>query len=251
MGEAVDCGVNYFDVAPSYGNAEQRLGPALEPYRDQVFLACKTTQRSRAGAAAELRQSLRQMRTDRFDLYQLHAMTTQEDFDQATGPGGALEAFVEAREQGLVRHLGFSAHSAETALKLLDHYPFASVLFPVNWVNYFQAGFGPQVVEKARAKGAARLALKAMAWGKYPEGADKRYAKCWYDPIDEPALAELALRFALSQPITAALPPGEAVLFRQALDMAQRYTPVSEEEIAALRAQSADRLPLFELETAA
>ncbi|NKB70533.1 MAG: aldo/keto reductase [Candidatus Latescibacteria bacterium] len=251
VGEAVDGGVNYFDVAPSYGNAEERLGPALEPYRDQVFLACKTTQRSKEGAAAELRQSLRQMRTGHFDLYQLHAMTTAEDFAQATGPNGALEAFVEAQQQGLVRHLGFSAHSAETALKLLDHYPFASVLFPVNWVTYFQAGFGPQIMEKAEQTGAARLALKAMAWGKYPEGADKRYAKCWYDPIDEPALAELALRFSLSQPITAALPPGEATFFRQALSMAQRFTPITEEEIAHLQAQSASRLPLFELESAA
>ena len=96
VGRAVERGVNYFDVAPSYGNAEERLGPALEPYRNEVFLACKTTQRTRAGAAAELRQSLKIMRTDHFDLYQLHAMTTDEDFAAATAPDGALAAFVEA-----------------------------------------------------------------------------------------------------------------------------------------------------------
>ena len=107
VGRAVERGVNYFDVAPSYGNAEERLGPALEPYRRDVFLACKTTERTRAGAAAELRQSLKTLRTDHFDLYQLHAMTTAEDFAAATGPDGALAAFVEAREQGLVRYIVF------------------------------------------------------------------------------------------------------------------------------------------------
>src|SRR4051812_37779422 len=93
VAEAVDRGVNYVDVAPSYGNAEQRLGPALEPHRDGVFLACKTGKRTKEEAAAELRESLGRMRTDHFDLYQLHAMTTREDLETATGPGGALEAF--------------------------------------------------------------------------------------------------------------------------------------------------------------
>jgi aryl-alcohol dehydrogenase-like predicted oxidoreductase len=118
VAEAVDRGVNYFDVAPSYGNAEERLGPALEPYRDRVFLACKTQKRTRDEAAQELRESLQRMRTDHFDLYQLHAMTTREDLETATGPGGALEAFVAAREQGLIRHIGFSAHNVDVALAL-------------------------------------------------------------------------------------------------------------------------------------
>ena len=246
-GRAVERGVNYFDVAPSYGNAEERLGPALEPYRSEVFLACKTTQRTRDGATAELRQSLKTMRTDHFDLYQLHAMTTDEDFAAATAPDGALEAFVEARAQGLIRYIGFSAHSAEIALQLLDYFPFDSVLFPVNWVNYFQADFGPQVVAKAQERGTACLALKAMARSLLPQGAPKRYAKCWYDPIDEPELAELALRFALSQPITAALPPGEASLFEMALDMADRLAPLTEAEVEGLRIRAEGNTPLFEL----
>lgn len=244
---AVERGVNYFDVAPTYGNAEERLGPALEPYRRDVFLACKTTERTRTGAAAELRQSLKTLRTDHFDLYQLHAMTTAEDFAAATAPDGALAAFVEARDQGLVRYIGFSAHSAEIALQLLDYFPFDSVLFPVNWVNYFQADFGPQVVAKAQECGVACLALKAMARSRLPQGATKRYAKCWYDPIDDPALAELALRFALSQPITAALPPGEAPLFAMALDMADRLAPLTAAEVEGLRGRAEGNKPLFEL----
>src|SRR5919199_1767824 len=214
VAEAVDRGVNYFDVAPSYGNAEERLGPALEPYRDGVFLACKTQKRTREEAAAELRDSLRRLRTDHFDLYQLHAMTTREDLETATGPGGALEAFVQAREQGLIRHIGFSAHNVEVALELMDRFPFASVLFPINWTEYFNAGFGPQVVERAVQKGVGRLALKAMARQKWPEWADRQaWPKCWYEPCADPVEASLALRFTLSQPITAAIPPGEPALF--------------------------------------
>lgn len=248
VAEAVDRGVNYFDVAPSYGNAEERLGPALEPYRDAVFLACKTQKRTRGEAAAELRDSLRRLRTDHFDLYQLHAMTTREDLETATGPGGALEAFVQAREQGLIRHIGFSAHNVEVALELMDRFPFASVLFPINWTEYLNAGFGPQVVEKAVQKGLGRLCLKAMARQKWPEGADKQaWPKCWYEPCTDPAEAALALRFTLSQPVTAAIPPGEPRLFRIALDTAEAFQPLSDEERDELRRRAAGLQPFFEL----
>jgi aryl-alcohol dehydrogenase-like predicted oxidoreductase len=250
VAEAVDRGVNYFDVAPSYGNAEERLGPALEPHRDRVFLACKTQKRTRDEAAAELRDSLRRMRTDHFDLYQLHAMTTLEDLETATGAGGALEAFLAARDQGLIRHIGFSAHSVEIALELMDRFPFASVLFPLNWMEYVNAGFGPQVVERAAQKGVGRLALKAMARQKWPDaesGARKAWPKCWYEPCSDPREAELALRFTLSQPITAAIPPGEHALFRRALEVGERFQPVTDEEREDLRQRAKGLQPFFEL----
>jgi aryl-alcohol dehydrogenase-like predicted oxidoreductase len=248
VAEAVDRGVNYFDVAPSYGNAEERLGPALEPHRDGVFLACKTGKRKKGEAAAELRDSLRRMRTDHFDLYQLHAMTTRDDLETAMGPGGALEAFVEARDAGLVRHLGFSAHNVEVALELMERFPFASVLFPLNWTEYFNAGFGPQVVEKAVEKGVGRLALKAMARQKWPEGAEKgAWPKCWYEPCTDPAEAALALRFTLSQPITAAITPGEPFHFRLALDTVERFEPLSDEERNDLQRRAKGLTPFFEL----
>jgi aryl-alcohol dehydrogenase-like predicted oxidoreductase len=248
VAEAVDRGINYFDVAPSYGNAEERLGPALEPYRDRVFLACKTGKRTRDEAAAELRESLQRLRTDHFDLYQLHALTTREELEQVFAPGGAMEAFVAARDQGLVRYLGFSAHSVETALEALERFPFDSILFPINWVNYFQADFGPQVVARAQEKGAARLALKAMARTLWPEGTTERpFAKCWYEPITDPEEAALAVRFTLSQPITAAIPPGEEKLFRMALDIADRFQPITEAELAELRRRAQGLKPIFRL----
>jgi predicted aldo/keto reductase-like oxidoreductase len=247
VANAIDRGVNYFDVAPTYGNAQEMLGPALAPYRDDVFLACKTTERTADGARAELQASLKWMQTDRFDLYQMHALNTDEDFATATGPGGALEVFLEAKEKGQVRYLGFSSHSAETALRLIEAVGFDSVLFPINWSTWLGAGFGPQVVAAAEAKGMARLALKGMAYGKLEEGAERKWSKCWYQPIEDPALAELALRFTLSQAVTAALPPGEPDFYPMALDIADRYTAVSEEEIAELQRLTAQSTPIFEL----
>ncbi len=241
---AIHQGINYFDVAPGYGTAEECLGPALEPYRKDVFLACKTGQRSRAGVREELDRSLKRLRTDHFDLYQLHAMKSWEDFDEATGPNGALETFVEAREKGQVRYLGFSAHSDEVALALMCAFDFDSVLFPLNWVNYLECDFGPSVVEKAASKGMGRLALKALARGRIPKGGDRPYDRCWYEPVDDPELAKLALRFTLSQPITAAIPPGDPGLFKMAVELAQDFSPIEESEISFLKDRAANVTPL-------
>ena len=240
VAEAIDRGVNYFDVAPSYGNAEERLGPALAPYRGRAFLACKTGKRTKEEAAQELRQSLARMRTDHFDLYQLHALTSMEEMERALGPGGALEAFLEARDAGLIRHIGFSAHSVETALAAMDRFDFDSVLFPTNFVLYYQANFGPQVIERAQQQGVGRLALKA-------EGQPRTFSKTWYQPVADPEEAALALRFTLSQPITAAIPPGEAALFRIALDVAAQFRPLTPEETAELRRRASELQPIFRL----
>jgi aryl-alcohol dehydrogenase-like predicted oxidoreductase len=244
---AIDQGINYFDVAPSYGNAQEMLGPALAPYRDDVFLACKTKYRDGKLAREDLENSLRLLQTDGFDLYQMHSMTTQDDFEQATAPGGAIEMISKARDEGLVRYIGFSAHSAEIAIKLMSQFHFDSVLFPVNWVNYFESDFGPQIMEKAQSEGTARLALKGMASHQLDDRSDRVREKCWYYPLEERELASLALRFALSQPITAAIPPGDPELFRMAVEIGQDFRPITEEETALLRQTAKGRAPLFEL----
>ena len=164
-----------FDVAPSYGNAEEMLGPALEPYRKDVFLACKTTERKKEGARKELEQSLKNLQTDHFDLYQLHAVTTLEDVDTILGKGGAMETFLEARDEGKVRFLGFSAHSVEAAMALMDRFDFDTILFPFNFATWYAGNFGPQVMEKAKEKGMGILALKAMAWRPWEEGEEKNH----------------------------------------------------------------------------
>lgn len=245
---AFDQGINYFDVAPTYGNAEDRLGPALEGIRNQVFLACKTTERSHEGAAKELRRSLKRLKTNHFDLYQLHAMTTQEDLEEVIKPKGALEAFIEARDQGLIRYIGFSAHSSEIAEQLMDKFDFDSVLFPINWVNYFQENFGPNVVQKAEGKGVGRLALKAMARSKWAKEADRsKFPKCWYTPVKDEYEAQLALRFTLSQPITAAIPPGELQFFDWATKIASDFKPLTDLEVQELKNLSKDLEAIFQL----
>ena len=119
VARAIDAGVNYFDVAPTYGDAEDRLGPALAPYRKDVFLACKTDQRGAKGAREKLEDSLRKLKTDHFDVYQLHALTTDEDLDRAFGPDGAMEVVLKAKRDGIIRNIGFSAHSEDVALRAL------------------------------------------------------------------------------------------------------------------------------------
>jgi len=244
---AIDQGINYFDVAPGYGNAQNMLGPALEPYRKDVFLACKTNKRDAPTAQAELEESLRLLRTDHFDLYQLHAMTTEEDLETATGPNGALEVLVRAKEHGLVRHLGFSAHSAEVAIELMSRYDFDSILFPVNFTTWFESGFGPQIMEAATSKGMSKLALKGAAHHALREGEAKHREKCWYALIEDRELMKLALRWTLSQPISAAVPPGDPELWQMAVEVAQDFSPVTADEEAILRNEANGRKPLFEL----
>ena len=251
VAEAVDRGINYFDVAPSYGDAEQRLGRALEPYRKNSFLACKTRERGRAGAQKELEQSLRHLRTDHFDLYQLHAITTMKDVEEAFGPNGAMEVFVKAREKGQVRFLGFSAHSVQAAMAAMDRFDFDTILFPFSWVSMLQADFGPQVMKRAKEKGMGLLALKAMAKAPWPEGTDRektRFPKCWYQPCSDPEEASLALRFTLSQPVTAAIPPGDGRLFQMAVDIAGRFTPLTEAENSQIQSNASRLKPIFPLQ---
>jgi aryl-alcohol dehydrogenase-like predicted oxidoreductase len=250
VAESYDLGINYFDVAPSYGNAEERLGPALEPYRKKVFLACKTQKRDKAGAEEELHASLKRLRTDHFDLYQLHALTTMEDLDRALAPGGAMETFLAARKAGKVRFLGFSAHSVETALAAIERFDFDTILFPFNYVMFSQATFGPQVMERARQKGMGLLALKAMAKTHWPETMkqeERPFPKCWYEPAALEEEAALALRWTLSLPVTAAVPPGDEKYYRLALEVAGRFSPLKPEEEKTLLARAQGVAPLFRL----
>jgi predicted aldo/keto reductase-like oxidoreductase len=249
VAEAFDRGINYFDVAPEYGNAQQKMGPALEPFRKRSFLACKTLLRDKDGAATELEDSLRKLRTDHVDLYQFHAVTTTEDVAAIFGPKGAMETFQAARKAGKLRFIGFSAHSVENALAMLNHYDFDTILFPINFVLFSQANFGPQVLAKAHEKGMGILALKSMAKSTWPD-VQKRihpYPKCWYQPADLPEEAALGLRWTLSHPITAAVPPGDEQYFRLAMDVAQNFKPLKPEEEKSLLARAQGVEPIFHL----
>lgn len=248
VAESIERGVNYFDVAPTYGDAELKLGPALKPYRENVFLAGKTTERTREGAASELKRTLERLQTDHLDLYQLHGIKdVAKDVDASFAQGGAMEVFLEAKKSGQVRHIGFSAHSIEAAAAAMERYDFDSILFPVNFVAFYKGNFGPSVVQMARSKGVTILALKTLARQRWPKDDPdrKKYGKCWYQPLTDRREAELALRFTLSQPVAAAIPPGEESLFRMALDIAADFQPITKRETDELKTLAATLDPIF------
>jgi aryl-alcohol dehydrogenase-like predicted oxidoreductase len=249
VAEAVDRGINYFDVAPSYGNAQERLGPALAPYRKNCFLACKTEGRTKDDSRKQLEESLRLLKTDHVDLYQFHALTKMSDLDKVLGPGGAMETMEAAKKEGKIRYIGFSVHSQETAVAAMDRYPFDTVLFPVNFVLFSQAKFGPQILKKAQEKNMGILALKGMAKTTWPASEKKNHPepKCWYQPAAYPNEAAMGLRWTLGHPITAALPPGDEKYFRLAMDVAQNYKPLEPHEETALLSGAVGADPIFRL----
>jgi aryl-alcohol dehydrogenase-like predicted oxidoreductase len=249
VAEAVDRGINYFDIAPSYGNAQERLGPALAPYRKNCFLACKTEGRMKDDSRKQLEESLRMLKTDHFDLYQFHALTKMTELDKVLGPGGAMETFEAAKKEGKIRYIGFSVHSAETAVAALERYPFDTILFPLNFVLYTQAEFGPQIMQKAQEKKVGILALKSMAKTVWPANEKQNHPepKCWYKPAGFPDEASMGLRWTLGHPITAAIPPGDERFFRLAMDVAQNYKPLEPHQEQALLAGAHGVEPIFHL----
>ena len=200
--------------------------------------------RTKAEARKELEQSLKNLRTDHFDLYQHHAVTTLEEVDTILGPGGSMETFIEARHEGKIRFIGFSAHSVEAAMALMDRFDFDTILFPFNYATWNAGNFGPQVMAKAKEKNMGILALKAMAKGPWQEGADRTgYPKCWYEPLMSPEDITMGLRFTLSHPVTAAIPPGEEKLFRQALSVSGNLKPLNKSEIQAIKEKALKGVP--------
>ena len=222
VAEAVSGGINYFDVAPSYGNSEEILGPALKPYRSKVYLACKTGAKTKKEAEKELENSLKLLKTDYFDVYQLHAVGP-EDVDTVLGPGGALEFLAELKRKGIARNIGITTHFDKVAIKLMKAADFDTLLFPVNWACWFKNGLGIAALEEAAKKNMGRLALKGLAY-RAKEKTDDGYPKCWYRPIfDDPRLAELALRFTLAQNVHSAVSPGDIRMLRLGLSIIEKY----------------------------
>jgi predicted aldo/keto reductase-like oxidoreductase len=250
VSEAVAREINYFDVAPTYGNAQERLGPALKPYRDKCFLACKTAKRDAKGAQEELEESFRLLQTDYFDLYQLHAITTLEDVEQAFAKGGAMETFLKAKEEGKVRYLGFSAHSEVAAHAAMDRYDFDSILFPLSFPIWIKEDFGPSVHKRASEARRGILAIKAMAHQKWPESMkqeERPWKKAWYEPFDEIDKVSLGLRFTFNLPAHAMITPGDWALFNMAVELAQSgaLTPLNEDEKEMVRAIAMGSDPIF------
>jgi predicted aldo/keto reductase-like oxidoreductase len=242
-------GINHIDVAPSYADAELRLGPWLEKYRERFFLGCKTQLRGKEEAREELHGSLERLRVDRFDLFQLHAVATMEDLEACFAPGGSLEAIVQARDAGLTDYLGITSHGLEAPkvlIEALNRFDFDSLLFTLNFQMWADEDYRRDVsklLQIADERDIGTMVIKTWAQG--PWGDQKPRYHTWYEPFDDSQMIEQALRFNLSQPIAGVISAGDARLLPMILDAAARFQPMDDAEQAALLATAGDYEPLF------
>lgn len=245
----LDHGVNHFDVAASYGDAELRLGPWMERIRGDVFLATKTGERTKEAAATEIRRSLERLRTDHVDLIQLHNLVDEDEWQTAIGPGGALEAAIEARDEGLVRFIGVTGHGLEVAgrhLQSLERFPFDSVLFPYSWIMMRNESYAADVealFEVCEQRGVAIQTIKAITrrpWGPRPQDR-----ATWYQPLEHPTAIDLSVHWVLGRPGVYLNTVGDVDVLPTVLASVERFERrPSEEEMEAL-AREKEMEPLF------
>ncbi len=248
--EALARGINHFDVAPSYGDAELLLGPSVARHRGRMFLACKTRERKRWKARAELDQSLRRLRTDHLDLYQCHAIGSATDVLQILGPRGALEAFAEAKEQGLVRFLGLTGHHCGALEDALRRFPFDSVMFPLNplqaALEHPAADYRP-LLRTARELGVAPIGIKAIAWRPWPNGEERSH-HTWYQPLTGSDDIRRAVHWSLSHDIATTVLPSDTRLWPEILAAAASFSGLTEDEAKLCIASAPHASPLFEVQ---
>lgn len=246
---SIDVGVDYFDVAPAYGKdgeCEIKTGEGLKGIaRDKYFLACKTQKDDAKEGRLELERSLKRLNTDHFDLYQLHCLQREDEVKQALGPGGVLEMILKAKEEGKVKHIGFSAHTTEAALAALDGFEFDSCMFPINFVEWYKTGFGREVMERAAAKGTAMISIKPVSRGLWPKDVKKTY-DWWYRPLEDPKEYQLAMDWVLSLPgMVTTLPTSYFDVFERTVVAARKHRPIQDVETAQLQELAANCVPIF------
>ncbi len=245
----LEYGINHIDVAHSYGDAELRIGPWMKEHRDDFFLATKTEQRTRDGAWRELEQSLERMRVDTIDMWQMHLLIKPEEWETAMGPGGALEAFIEARDQGIVRYLGVTGHEVvvpKMHLRSLERFDFDAVLLPYNYPmmqNPDYAAAFEQLVGVCEERDVAVQTIKSLARRRWGE-REREYAT-WYQPLEEQEAIDKAVHWVLGDPRVFLNTTGDIHILPKILDAATRFeSRPSDEEMEALAAEK-DMAPLF------
>jgi aryl-alcohol dehydrogenase-like predicted oxidoreductase len=229
---AMKHGVNVIDVAPTYGKAEERLRPWVKKYRNRFFIAEKTAKRTRKEAWEELNGSLKNIGADHFDLYQFHHVGTVEELNQIFGKNGAMEAFKEAKETGLIRHIGITGHAdVRIHVKALEMFEFDTVLLPVNLASMVSVGpvndYRP-LLKMAKERDVGVIAIKSMLRRRWL--GEKKHGT-WYEPVDDPEEVEMAFNFALSQDgVTTYSLPCDVELWPRVLEAAERYRRLSGQE---------------------
>jgi aryl-alcohol dehydrogenase-like predicted oxidoreductase len=246
----LEYGVNHIDTAPIYGNAETRIGPWMEKHRGDFFIATKTNRRTYQGAWGDLRRSLDRLRVDYVDLWQMHGLTNPAGWEKAMGPGGALEAFLEAREKGLVGFLGVTGHGLKAPamhLRSLERFDFDSVLAPYNHPLLQKpryAGDFEALLALCRERTVAVQTIKSIARRPW-EDRPRTYNTYFYEPLDTQAAIDRAVHWSLGCPDTSLITAGDMQLLPKVLDAATRFEErPSDAEMAAQAAEFAMR-PIF------
>jgi aryl-alcohol dehydrogenase-like predicted oxidoreductase len=221
-------GVNHIDVASTYGKAEQRIGPWMEEHRSHFFLATKTRRRTYQGAWDDLRRSLDRLRVDSVDLWQMHGLTGPVGWERAMGPGGTLEAFLEARDKGLVRFLGVTGHELKAPamhLRSLERFDFDTVVVPYNYSlmqNPRYAADFEALVTQCRERQVAVQTIKSIARRPW-KGRPKTYNTYFYEPLETQEAMDRAVHWVLGYPVTFLITAGDMRLLPQILDAASRF----------------------------
>jgi aryl-alcohol dehydrogenase-like predicted oxidoreductase len=249
MEQIIEAGVNHIDVAPSYGQAELRIGPWMPRERGRFFLGCKTMERTKEGAWKEMQDSLKHLQTDTFDLYQCHATTTMEELDAVMRKGGALEAFEQARREGLTKFLGITGHGVNAPqiyLEALRRFDFDSVLFPLNFVqmgNPEYRRYAEELIDECRAKDVGTMIIKSIT--RAPWGTREHTATTWYEPFDKMEEIQKGVNFSLSYDVTGICTVGDTHILPMVLQACENFTRLNQEEIEEMIKSGEQYEPLF------
>jgi aryl-alcohol dehydrogenase-like predicted oxidoreductase len=249
MESVVQPGINHIDVAPSYGQAEIRIGPWMPRERGRFFLGCKTMERTREGTWREMHESLQRLQTETFDLYQCHAITSMEELDAVTMKGGALEAFVEARREGLIKFIGITGHGVNAPqiyLEALRRFDFDSVLFPLNFVqmgNPVYRKYAEELIATCKARDVATMIIKTITKG--PWGDKQQTANTWYEPFEAGEEIQRAVNFALSYDVTGLCTAGDTRILPLVIQACENFTRLNDEQMEAMIKSAGQYEPLF------
>lgn len=249
MERVIAAGINHIDVAPSYGDAEERVGPWLARERQRFFLGCKTMERTKAGAETELHRSLKRLGVDRFDLYQMHAVKTMEELDAVTAKGGALEAAIHAREQGLTQCIGITGHGLQSPavfLEALRRFDFDTVLFPINAKLFSASDYrrdAQALLADCRQRDVGVMAIKSVAKG--PWGDRPRTHTTWYEPYVDGTDIQAAVNFVLSHDVTGLCTVGDISVLPRFIDACEHFTRLNASEQTGLIANDAPHESIF------
>ena len=241
--------INHIDVAASYGDAELRVAPWLKRYPDRFFLATKTGKRRADEAREELQRSLDRLQVDHVDLWQLHNLSDPIEWDVALSPGGAIDAAIEAREQGLVRAIGVTGHGAQIAAthrRSLQRFDFDSVLLPYNFTTlhsaYYRENFDA-LKAPCQERNAAVQTIKSLAYR--PWMGRERTNTTWYQPLQDQPEIDRALHWALGEPGIFVISSGDVSLLPKMLDAAERYANRPSDADMQQMVERLEMVPLF------